>query len=96
MTTTRFLDARLPPDLEERVARELSPGEQVLWVGQPDPWKVSRISWIIVGVGLAVSVFGMSWFGSTLSDADEVPWPGRPVSWIFSLFGLLHLLAGPM
>lgn len=94
MTTTRFLDTRLPPELEERVARELEPGEQVLWVGQPDPWKTSRISWVLVIFGLMGLGFGVNWIYSTLGGFGDAPGPGRIVGWIFSLFGLMPLLGG--
>lgn len=44
----------LPPDLRKRLAAELSPGERVLYAGQPD-W---RAEW---GKLLAIFLFGVFW-----------------------------------
>ena len=51
----------LPPELDERVRRELQPGERLLWVGQPDPRRAARASLVVVIFGVCWTAFSVFW-----------------------------------
>jgi hypothetical protein len=50
---------KLPKHLQDRVQRELSLGEIVIWCGQPNPAKFMR-------AGFALWLFFMPWTASAL------------------------------
>jgi hypothetical protein len=93
----RFLDSRLPPELEERLNRELQPGEQVLWVGQPDPRKSSRPGWLFVVFGLASIGFSIGWYthvGEIFGRVGDGFGIGQIFGLVFFVVGLFPVLTG--
>lgn len=73
----------LDPELRRSIEPELEPGERLLWVGQPEPWRVARQS-------LGVLIFGIPWTLAVLSfgrpSLDSLPFSLIPG--FLALFGM--------
>lgn len=54
-------DADLSPELADRVARELTPDEKLIWAGQPRPDLMARAAWFLVPFGLVFAGFAVFW-----------------------------------
>jgi hypothetical protein len=51
----------VPPEVVERVARELSPEERLVWVGQPRPDLAVRPAYFIVPFGVVFTGMALLW-----------------------------------
>jgi hypothetical protein len=51
----------LPPELAERVAAELAPGEELVWVGQPRLDLAVRPAYFLVPFGIVFTGFALVW-----------------------------------
>lgn len=82
---------RLPPALQERVMRELQPGEVVSWVGQPDPRRMMLSGFVLWLFFIPWTAFSVFWIagasGFRLPDFSEL-------FDFFPLFGLPFFLIG--
>jgi hypothetical protein len=52
----------LPPKVAARVEAELQPGEKLVWLGQPSPWRGFVASLFVAGIGLFFVGFALVWF----------------------------------
>lgn len=68
-------------DLREEVAKELEPGERVIWASRPDPSLYVRNEWTTAAFGLAIAVF--TTFGVVTSVMGNGK--ARGGSWVPSL-----------
>jgi hypothetical protein len=56
-----FGDSSLPEPLDTRVRSELGEGEQLLWVGQPNPGRQARAAIPLVLFGIPWTAFALFW-----------------------------------
>src|SRR5947209_6334372 len=54
-------EARMPPELADRVARDLAPEEKLIWVGQPRIDLSLRAAWFLVPMGIFFTGFALVW-----------------------------------
>lgn len=85
----------LPMHLREALETEREPGEQLLWVGQPDPVRAVRTEWGAFLFAIPWTGFALFWEASAvgLGFTPSVGTP-QPVAWFFVLFGLPFILVG--
>ncbi|MBC8137226.1 MAG: hypothetical protein H8F28_15205 [Fibrella sp.] len=94
--------ADLPMHLREALETEREPGEQLLWVGQPDPLRAVRTEWGAFLFAIPWTGFALFWEAMALGlgFSPKVGTP-QPVAWFFALFGLpfvgigIAMLAAP-
>jgi hypothetical protein len=92
-----FLNSTLPPELDDRVRGELSQGERLLWVGQPNPRRMARFGWLITLFGIPFAGFAVFWTvmaSNILGGVGNAPGPFRWLSLIFPLFGVPFIIVG--
>jgi hypothetical protein len=91
-----FGDSRLPDDLDARVRSELRPGEQLLWVGQPNPSRFARSAIGTVLFGIPWTAFAIFW--TTMASFGARRAGGGPIGGWFSvcfpLWGVPFILVG--
>ncbi len=92
-------DSRLPDELDARVRSELDQGEQLLWVGQPQPRRFARATIPIVLFGIPWTAFAIFWTAMASGLArggGPVPnaGPGALFSICFPLWGVPFILIG--
>lgn len=82
---------KLPPALQQKVSKELQPGEVVTWAGQPDPNRLML-------TGFALWLFFIPWTAFSLfwvAGAAGFKWPDFSTAFsFFPLFGLPFVLIG--
>jgi hypothetical protein len=101
MNNPLFLDSSLPPELDDRVRREVRDGERLLWVGQPKSRRFLLVSIPIVLFGIPWTGFAIFWvamassmvFGG-LGQNQEVPGGFGLLFSCFPLFGIPFVLIG--
>lgn len=82
---------KMPAAVQQRVTRELQPGEVVRWAGQPDPSRLMRQGFLIWLFFIPWTAFSVFWiYGAA---GFRVPDFSGPFSF-FPLFGLPFLLIG--
>ncbi len=81
--------AELPMHLRDALETEREAGEQLLWVGQPDPIRAVRGEWGAFLFAIPWTAFALFWeamaAGMGFSPQTGTP---KPVAWFFVLFGL--------
>ncbi len=83
-----------PDYLADREARnELEPGEQLKWVGAPEPTRMMIQSLPILVFAIPWTAFALFWMAMALSSVSRSPIHSG-VSMIFPLFGLPFVLIG--
>ncbi|MGB4342661.1 MAG: hypothetical protein WBJ03_03520 [Moraxellaceae bacterium] len=82
---------RLPQVLQERVMRELQPGEVVSWAGQPDPRRLMLGGFALWLFFIPWTAFSVFWIAG--ASGFKVPDFSQPFEF-FPLFGLPFLLIG--
>lgn len=95
--TPLFMNSALPPDLDDRVRGELTAGERLLWVGQPNPRRAAKVGWFITLFGIPFAGFALFWMttaSNMLRGFGNAPGPFRWFSLLFPLFGIPFFLAG--
>lgn len=82
---------KMSPEVQQRVTRELQPGEVVRWAGQPDPSRLMRQGFLIWFFFIPWTAFSVFWiYGAA---GFRVPDFSGPFSF-FPFFGLPFLLIG--
>jgi hypothetical protein len=97
-----FGDSRLPEPLDARVRSELSEGEQLLWVGQPNPRRMGLSGVPMVLFGIPFTGFALFWmaaasgmlFGPAGGPAGALPVGFGAMFICFPLFGVPFVLVG--
>jgi len=91
-----FGNSYLPPELDSRVRTELSSGERLLWVGQPQPGRSMRAAIPIVLFGLPWTAFAIFWMAGASGLLLGGFGNGPPAAFriLFPLFGLPFVLIG--
>jgi hypothetical protein len=89
-----FGDSRLPEDLDARVHAALRPGEQLLWVGQPQPSRFARSSIGLVLFGIPWTAFAIFWVTLASFGALQIGQGVGVISWAFPLFGVPFVVIG--
>lgn len=82
---------KMPPELQQRVTRELQPGEVVRWAGQPDPSRLMRQGFLIWLFFIPWTAFSLFWIWG--AAGFRLPDFSGPFSF-FPLFGLPFLFIG--
>lgn len=82
---------KMPPELQQRVTRELQPGEVVRWAGQPDPAHIMRQGFLLWFFFIPWTAFSLFWMAG--AAGFRVPDFSSPTV-LFPLFGLPFLLIG--
>lgn len=82
---------KMPPDLQQRVARELQAGEVVRWAAQPDPSRLMRQGFLIWLFFIPWTAFSVFWIWG--AAGFRLPDFSGPFSF-FPLFGLPFLFIG--
>ncbi len=82
---------KMPPELQQRVTRELQPGEVVRWAAQPDSSRVMRQGFLIWFFFVPWTAFSVFWIGG--AAGFRIPDFSGPFSF-FPFFGLPFLLIG--
>ncbi len=95
-----FDNTRLPADLQARVESELDKGERLLWVGQPNPGRLSRQAVPLVFVGIFFTGFALFWIalaGGIMGGFNMAAPGGFDFCFAcFPLFGIPFVLVGLM
>lgn len=84
----------LPDELDARVRSELDHGEQLLWVGQPDPRRFARVALPIVFFGIPWTAFSIFWTVMAFIGVGGGQGAGPGIGWFFPLFGVPFVLIG--
>jgi hypothetical protein len=91
-------DNKLADDLDVLVRSELSHGERLLWVGQPQPTRFAYSAIPIVLFGIPWTAFALFWIAGASSFGASNKVGGSPagvgVFQFFPLFGLPFVLIG--
>ncbi len=92
----------LPPEQRQIVDAELTPGEALLWAGQPAPGRMARMGIVPMLVGIPFTAFALFWtagaggfallFGGVAHQAGAGAFAALPL--VFPLFGLIFVAAG--
>ncbi len=92
----------LPPEQRRIVDAELTPGEALLWAGQPAPGRMARMGIVPMLVGIPFTAFALFWtagaggfallFGGVAHQAGAGAFAALPL--VFPLFGLIFVAAG--
>ncbi|HPG88644.1 MAG TPA: hypothetical protein PLD46_03250 [Hyphomicrobium sp.] len=93
--------ANLPPELRKRLSAELSPGERLFYVAQPD-WRGERGTMILLFcVGVFWSMIALTFFGVSVTSlagyapvTDSSAPPSLPLMWFFFFFSLPFVAIG--
>lgn len=80
-------------DPRQEVARELEPGERVVWAERPDPKSYARGQWAIALFGVPFTAFAIFWIVGAAWGTSKAP-GGAGVFSCFPLFGLPFLAVG--
>ncbi len=93
----------LPIDAQKRIDGELSPGETLLWAGQPSPGRMARQGIVPMLFGIPFTAFALFWtamaggigllFGGAVRSAGSNGAFAAPFL-LFPLFGLLFVFVG--
>ncbi len=94
----------LPMDAQRRIDGELSPGETLLWAGQPSPGRVARQGIIPMLFGIPFTAFALFWTAAAggfafLAGGAAQSFSGGNGAFaapflLFPLFGLIFVVAG--
>ncbi len=92
----------LPRDAQRRIDGELSPGETLLWAGQPSPGRMARQGIVPMLFGIPFTAFALFWtaaadgFGLLAGGAVRSSGGGAFAApfLLFPLFGLIFVVAG--
>lgn len=82
---------KMLPELQQRVTRELQPGEVVRWAGQPDPSRLMRQGFLIWLFFIPWTAFAIFWIWA--AAGFRLPDFSGPFSF-FPLFGLPFFFIG--
>lgn len=82
---------RLTQALQEKILRELQPGEVVMWAGQPDPKRMMLTGFALWLFFIPWTAFSVFWMAG--AAGFQVPDFSQPFG-LFPLFGLPFLLIG--
>lgn len=92
---------QLSPALRSRVESELREDEDLVWVGQPRPWRLARSAVPVFLFGIVFFGFAVFWtvMASSATNAGSHATPGGQgttglVQRVFPLFGIPFLLVG--
>lgn len=93
----------LPMDAQRRIDGELSPGETLLWAGQPSPGRMARQGIVPMLFGIPFTAFALFWtamaggFGFLLGGAVQSAGGSGAFAapfLLFPLFGLIFVVVG--
>lgn len=87
--------ADLPMHLREAIETERESGEQLLWVGQPDPLRSVGAEWGAFVFAIPWTAFALFWEAMAIGLGFS-PKVGTPqvIGWVFVLFGLPFIGVG--
>ena len=90
-----MIESPLPPQLADALETERELGEQLLWAGQPDPFRAAGGAWIVFLLAIPWTVFAVFWetmvLGLGFTRSVGTP---QPVAWSMALFGLPFIALG--